>query len=355
MMNPFDLAPDRIAAEVLEYNRKLAEGMKTLSGIGDIPTGVSEKEAVYREDKLSLYHYKPLAKKLQTVPVLIVYALVNRPYMTDLQEDRSLIRGGLKQGLDMYLIDWGYPDGADRFLTLDDYINGYLDRCVDVVRERSGSDKVNLLGICQGGTFSLCYTSLHQEKIKNLITTVTPVDFHTRDDLLSRLARHIDVDLAVDALGNVPGELLNWSFLMLKPFRLMGQKYLDLVEVLDDPVKAENFLHMEQWIFDSPDQAGEAYREFIRQFYQDNALVKASVRIGEHTINLENVTVPVLNIYARDDHLVPPDASKALAGCIGSQDYTEMEFPGGHIGIYVSARAQKTLPPAIAGWLGERG
>lgn len=353
-MNPFDIQPDKIAEEVFDYNRKLVEGMQTLTGLGVTRTGVSEKEAVYREDKLVLYQYRPLAARQNPVPLLIVYALVNRPYMTDLQEDRSLIRGGLEAGLDIYLIDWGYPDKADRFLTLDDYINGYIDRCVDVIRERAGVDQVNLLGICQGGTFSLCYTSLHQEKVKNLIATVTPVDFHTKGDLLSRLVRHIDVDMAVDALGNIPGEFLNRAFLMLKPFRLMGQKYMDLVDVLDDPVKAENFLHMEKWIFDSPDQAGEAYREFIKQFYQDNALVKAAARIGGRTVNLQNITVPVLNIFARDDHLVPPDASRALAGCIGSTDYTEMEFPGGHIGVYVSTRAQKMLPPAIAGWLGER-
>jgi polyhydroxyalkanoate synthase len=274
--------------------------------------------------------------------------------MADLQEDRSLIRGLLQQGLDVYLIDWGYPDSADRYLDLNDYINGYIDRCVDVVRKQSKAGRINLLGICQGGTFSLCYTSLHQSKIRNLITTVTPVDFHTRDDLLSHIARHIDVDAAVDALGNIPGAFLNWAFLMLKPFRLMGQKYVDLVDVLDDAAKAENFMRMEKWIYDSPDQAGEAYRQFIRQFYQENKLVKAEVTIGSKKVDLEKITVPILNIYARDDHLVPPDASRALGGCTGSTDYTEMEFPGGHIGIYVSARAQAMLPPAIAAWLAER-
>lgn len=354
MMNPFDIDPARLAEEIFEFNGKLARGVNTLAGLGEIGTGVSAKEAVYREDKLVLYRYQPLVPVRNAIPVLIVYALVNRPYMADLQEDRSLIRGMLSQGLDVYLIDWGYPDSADRHLDLDHYINGYIDRCVDAVRDHSGAGKINLLGICQGGTFSLCYASLHQRKIRNLITTVTPVDFHTGDDLLSHIVRHVDIDAVVDTLGNVPGAFLNWAFLMLKPFRLTGQKYLDLVEMLEDPEKTENFMRMEKWIFDSPDQAGEAYRQFIRQFYQENRLVKATVRIGKHTVNLEKITVPILNIYARDDHLVPPDSSKALGGCTGSDDYTEMEFPGGHIGLYVSARAQSTLPPAIARWLQDR-
>jgi polyhydroxyalkanoate synthase len=190
--------------------------------------------------------------------------------------------------------------------------------------------------------------------VRNLITTVTPVDFHTRNDLLSHLVRHVDVDQCVDTMGNIPGQLLNWIFLMLRPFRLMGQKYIDLVDILDDPQRTANFLRMEKWIFDSPDQAGEAFRAFVSQFYQQNRLVKGSAEIGGRRIDLETISIPVMNIYARDDHLVPPDASKALAGCLGTDDYTELEFPGGHIGLYVSARSQELLPPAIGGWLAAR-
>ena len=166
--------------------------------------------------------------------------------------------------------------------------------------------------------------------------------------------RHVDIDLFVDTLGNVPGELLNWAFLTLKPFRLMGQKYMDLVNLLDDTDKARDFMRMEKWIFDSPDQAGEAYREFMKHFYQENGLVKGTVKIGNDTIDLGKITMPVLNIFAAQDHLVPPDASRALEGCVGTNDYTEIEFPGGHIGIYVSGKAQKMIPPAVGDWLAKR-
>ena len=353
-MFPFQIRPDETIGEIQTFNSKLAQGLHTLSGIGDIEVGVSPKEVVYQEDKLVLYRFKPRTKKQNPVPVLIVYALVNRPYMADLQDGRSIVQGLLDAGLDIYLIDWGYPDGGDRFLTLDDYINGYIDRCVDVLRKNHNVDKINLLGICQGGTFSCCYSSIHPDKIQNLITTVTPIDFHTKDDLLSHLVRHVDIDLFVDTLGNVPGELLNWAFLTLKPFRLMGQKYMDLVNLLDDTDKARDFMRMEKWIFDSPDQAGEAYREFMKHFYQENGLVKGTVKIGNDTIDLGKITMPVLNIYAAQDHLVPPDASRALEGCVGTDDYTEIEFPGGHIGIYVSGKAQKLIPPAVGDWLAKR-
>ena len=354
-MNPFDIRPEKLAQEMAEYSRKLGKGMENLLNADKIDTGVTPKEVVYTEDKLTLYRYHaPEGVEQNPVPVLITYALVNRPYMTDIQENRSTIKNLLAAGQDVYLIDWGYPDGADSSLTLDDYINGYLDRCVDVIRGRHGLDKINILGICQGGAFSLCYAALHQDKVKNLVTMVTPVDFQTPDNLLSSWVQHMDIDLLVDTLGNVPGELLNWTFLSLKPFSLTGQKYVNMVDILDDEEKVKNFLRMEKWIFDSPDQAGETFRQFIKGFYQQNGLVNGTVEIGGRPVDLKKITCPLLNIYGEQDHLVPPDASRALNGLTGSKDYTELAFPGGHIGIYVSGKAQAQIPPAIGSWLDRR-
>lgn len=349
------IPPEQALQELTRVSHKLGQGLQNLLKVRDIPTGVTPKDAVYREDKVTLYRFRPPASApARRVPLLMVYALVNRPYMADLQEDRSLVRGLLHAGVDLYLVDWGYPDRADRYLDLDDYINGYLDRCVEVLRRRYNVEQVDLLGICQGGTFSVCYAALHPDKVRNLVTMVTPIDFHTPEDMLSRWARHVDVDAAVNAFGNVPGELLNWTFLMLKPYRLMGQKYVDMLERLDDPAEVQNFLRTEKWIFDSPDQAGEAFRQFIKDFYQENKLIKDEVVIGGRKVRLGRLDMPVLNVYARDDHLVPPGASRALQHRVGSRDYQELAFPGGHIGIYISGRAQKQVPPAIGTWLAAR-
>ncbi|SDW57376.1 class III poly(R)-hydroxyalkanoic acid synthase subunit PhaC [Thiocapsa roseopersicina] len=353
-MIPIDIRPDKLTQEMLDYSRKLGQGMENLLNAEKIDTGVSPKQPVYSEDKLVLYRYDtPEGVTPEAVPLLIVYALVNRPYMTDIQEDRSTIKGLLATGQDVYLVDWGYPDQADRAITLDDYINGYLDRCVDHIREAHGIDKINILGICQGGAFSLMYSSMHQDKVNSLVTMVTPVDFKTPDNLLSAWVQNVDIDLAVDTMGNIPGELLNWTFLSLKPFSLTGQKYVNMVDVLDDPDKIKNFLRMEKWIFDSPDQAGETFRQFIKDFYQRNGFINGGVMLAGREVDLKNVTCPVLNIYALQDHLVPPDASRALKGLTGSTDYTELAFPGGHIGIYVSGKAQKEVTPAIGKWLND--
>ncbi len=351
-MQPFNIRPDQLGKEMSDYGRKLGKGVENLLKAGEIDEGVTPRTEVYREDKMRLYRYQAPADVVQKgAPLLVIYALVNRPYMADIQEDRSTIKNLLQQGQDVYLIDWGYPDNADRSLTMDDYINGYIDRCVDVIRERHDLDQINILGICQGGSFSLCYTSLHQEKVKNLVTMVTPVDFKTPDNMLSAWVQNMDVDLLVDTVGNIPGDMLNWSFLSLKPFSLTGQKYLGMVDLLDDEAKLKNFLRMEKWIFDSPDQAGETFRQFLKEFYQGNAFLNGGCSLGGEEVALQNISCPILNVFAEQDHLVPPDASKALKGRTASKDYTELSFSGGHIGIYVSGKAQAQVTPAISDWL----
>jgi polyhydroxyalkanoate synthase len=188
-------------------------------------------------------------------------------------------------------------------------------------------------------------------RVRNLVTMVTPVDFQTEDNLLSRWAQGLDAERLVAVLGNVPGELLNATFLALMPLRLTVRKYAGLADIADDPEALANFLRMERWIHDSPDQAGAAFAEFVRQFFQKNRLVRGGLSIGGVPVDLRRIDCPLLNIYATQDHLVPPSASRPLAGLTGSRDYTAFEFDGGHIGIYVSRSAQELLPRTIVQWL----
>ena len=234
MNGPLNISPQTLAQEAITLQQKLAAGLQTLPEVDDVHYGATRKEEVWRDGKVVLYRFVGEQAPTARVPLLIAYALVNRPYMVDLQADRSLVKGLLARGEDVYILDWGYPDRSDRFLMLDDYINRFIDGAVDYLRDRFGLAAINLLGICQGGAFSLCYASLHPEKVKNLITLVTPVDFHTPDNMLSNWAQEIDVDLFVDTLGNVPADLMNSSYLMLKPFRLHLQKYVGLIDILDD-------------------------------------------------------------------------------------------------------------------------
>ena len=340
--------------EIADANTKLVKGYETLSKLPDVEIAETPKTEVYAEDKLRLFHYDRETAATVKTPVLIVYALVNTYKMLDLQPDRSYIKNLLNLGLDVYLIDWGNPSKSDRYLSMDDYINDYINNCVDVIRKKHKAEKINIISICQGGTFSVIYTALHQSKIKNLVTQVTPVDFSTNDGLLFRWSKDMDFDKLVDGYdGLIPGEFLNEGFNMLKPTQQF-QKQQTLVNVLDDKDKLLNFLRMEKWIAESPAQAGECYRQFMKDLYQKNLLVKNELIVGGKKVNLKNITCPVLNVYATQDHLVPPAASIPLCDHIGSTDKETYSFSGGHIGVFVGSKSQKELAPAVADFLKKR-
>jgi polyhydroxyalkanoate synthase len=337
--------------ESARVQQRLLKGQANLLQIKDVDTGTTPRELVYKQDKVEVYHYRPEGRDVVPTPLVVVYALVNRQYMMDIQQDRSLFKKMLDRGIELYVVDWGYPSKADKYLTMEDYIAGYMNDVVDFVRDRAQVDKVNVLGVCQGGTFSLIYSALFPEKVRNLVLMVAPVDFDTRDGLLNVWAQVLDVDLMVDVLGNIPGEFMNLGFLWLRPFQLILDKYVGLLDNIDDPAIVQNFLRMEKWIFDSPDQAGETIRQFIKDLYQGNKLVKGKLMLGDRRVDLKKVTMPLLNIYGEQDHLVPPHCSCCVDELVGSRDVTTRAFPLGHIGMYVSSRAQTDLAPTVADWL----
>jgi poly[(R)-3-hydroxyalkanoate] polymerase subunit PhaC len=340
--------------EFKDFADNLKKGVENLASVDEIKVGQTAKELVYEDGKRKLYRYQARAKKVCLVPTLIVYAMVNRYTMLDLQPNRSMIRNLLDQGQDVYLIDWGYADRMDRHLTMDDLINGFMDDCINHIRKQHQLDAINLLGVCQGGTFSAIYAALHPEKVKNLIAMVAPVDFETNDGLLFSWSKAMDVDLMVDAYGIIPGDLMNQAYQMLQPFTLSVQKYINLVDTMADADRLTDFLRMESWIFDSPDQPGEVLRQFIKDLFQQNQLVKGEFEIGGQRVDLKQITMPVLCLYADFDTLVPPAACKKLLEYVGTKDKQELSFPVGHIGIFVSGKTQATLAPRIAEWVNQR-
>ncbi|HEY4698946.1 MAG TPA: class III poly(R)-hydroxyalkanoic acid synthase subunit PhaC [Nitrososphaerales archaeon] len=351
--------------ESIEFFEKFSHGMTLFSQLSDFSVGTTPAEVVYTEDTMKLIHYIPTVKKPYAVPILVVYALVNRYYILDLQPDKSVMKKLLDEGFDVYVLDWGYPTGIGKYLTIDDHVNGYINNAVDKIREISAVDKITILGVCQGGTFSVMYAALHPEKVKNLITLVAPINFDTNKGLLHVWAKNLDVDRIVDYFGVVPGDVLNIGFMLADPFRTMIDKYVDLFERIEikpgdeesqrkNEEMIRNFLRMEKWIFDSPDQPGETLRQFVKDCYQNNLLIKNAMVLNGQKINLKNITMPLLNVMAEFDHLVPNEASKPLNDAVSSSDKETLVFKTGHIGIFVGSKSQKEVCPKIAEWLRPR-
>jgi polyhydroxyalkanoate synthase len=343
-----------LAKETESVQKRMDKAADVL--LGDLKTDIATTpyDIVYQQDRVKLKHYKPIKTKPVQTPLLIIYALINRETMLDLSPGRSVVEKFLQQGVELYMIDWGYPTRKDRYLGIDDHVNVYIDDIVDFIREREKVPSINLMGICMGGTFSVIYSALHPEKIQNLITTVTPTSFDIDTGLLNIWMRKVPADQITDTFGNIPGDMLNLGFLLLNPARLMIDKYVGFYEMLDDKEFVENFIRMEKWIFDSPDIPGETFREFVKDCFQENLLIQNKMVVGGKRVDLKMLTMPLLNIYGKFDHLVPPEACEQLTGKVGSKDTEDMCLQTGHIGIYVSSKCQREFTPKITQWLMER-
>ena len=351
---PVDLILSKLAQDAEKAQSRAHKASEVL--LDDLDTKIAQTayEVVYQEDRVKLKHYLPRTKIRYQTPLLVTYALINRETMLDLQPGRSVVERFLEAGIDLYMIDWGYPTRKDRFLGFDDHINGYMDNVIDFIREKHAVEKINLMGICMGGTFSVIYSALHPNKIKNLVTTVTPTNFDTKKGLLHVWMEHLDVDRVVDTYGNLPADMMNLGFLLLNPARLMIDKYVGFMENMDNKQFVENFVRMEKWIFDSPDLPGEVFRQFIKDCYQGNKLIQSKLEVDGKRVDLKKLTMPLLNIYGKYDHLVPPEACEQLVMHVGSTDTEDLCLDTGHIGIYVSSKFQEAFAPKIASWLKER-
>ncbi len=344
-----------ILEEMVSTSQKLAKGYETLRDIEDVQVATTPKELVWSRDKVKMYHYhRPEGAALKcATPVLVSFAMLNRHDVLDLQEDRSLMKKLIMEGLDVYIMDWGYPTRADRYLTMEDYIDGYMNDAVDFLRKHSGQDKIHKMGICQAGTYSMIYASLYPEKLKSLTTYVAPFDFETDKCMLFKWTKYIDIDTMVDTMGTVPGSMIDSAFGMMKPSMNIS-KYLGLMDSLEDKEKMQNFLRMEVWKADLPAITGEMYRKYIKDLFRDNKLIKDEFELGGRPVHLKNMTVPYLNVYATEDTIIPNESSLAIMDQIGSTDKKGYPFPGGHIGVFVGGKSQKELAPAVAQWVSDR-
>ncbi len=321
---------------------------------GPIPAvGETESEVVYAEHHLELHRYEPDQRRHRT-PILVAYALVNRPFILDLEPDRSVVRRLLEAGFSVYLIDWGEPGRLDGSLRLADYVGRFLDNCVDATLADAGATHCHLLGYCMGGTMAAIYAALDDGPLRSLTTVAAPIAFDGSGGVLETWATDIDPGAVVDANGLVPREVLATIFAMLDPVQNTVGKLARLYDHADDPEFVATFLRMERWIWDGVDLAGAVFREFVDDLYRENALIAGTLTVGGDHVDLSAVDVPHQHLVGQDDELVPPDSTRPLADAIGHPDGRVVEFPVGHVGLSVSRDAHADLWPDVADWLAAR-
>ena len=333
---------------------KVAKTVELLSrgnhiSVGDTPNDIVCETALYR-----LLHYRSLVKRASHTPILVVYALINRSYVLDLQSNKSWIRHLLSQGFDIYLLDWKSPTRMHKYVSFDDYVNSYIDDCVEIVQNNNSADKITIHGYCMGSSMSAMYTALHQEKIKNLVTIAPVIDTSKDTTVLANISRQMDIDKLVSAIGNLPPEKLYECYSILKPFKQGVNKYFNLVENIDNDSFVQNFLRIEKWLYDTPPIAGETIKQWINDIYKNNLLFKNQLKLGKTIVDLKKINVPLLNIVAEEDHLVSPECSVPLNEVVSSEDKRLIRFHTGHVGLIASSYSQNNVLPKVGQWLKTR-
>lgn len=320
--------------------------------------GGTPSEPIYTENKLELRRYEPLAAVDQQVdvPLVVVYAIINRPYILDLQPDRSVVRRFLERGFDVYLVDWGEPSHLDASLGIGDYADRYLGNCVEAVRDRTGSDAVNLLGYCTGGTLAAIFAALYPERVNALGLLAPVLSFDAEGGIFRRWGRDDSTDPqhVIDTFGNAPGALLGFEFSLLDPGEYYLARYLRLFEHCDDEAFVQRFARRLRWGYDTVDVAGETYRQFLVDLYQKNKLMTGELTLNGEPVDINNVTMPVLDVLGTDDRFIPAAASRPFMDAIPSDDTAVIEFPTGHVGLSVAEAAHEELWPQVCDWFARR-
>jgi polyhydroxyalkanoate synthase len=322
---------------------------------GDTQVGTTPKDVVWTHRKTTLYRYRSDVRR-HAIPVLLVFALINRPDIFDLRSGNSFVEFLLGEGFDVFLIDWGYPEEEDADMGLDDYVCDELSWGIREVLRASGQDELTLLGWCIGGTLCLLYGGLNAENpVRNMALLTTPVD--TRGSLYANwVARDsFDVDYVADGYKVIPGPAIDWANKMMKPVTNYWTTYRRLWEgVLEGEPRRAAYQAMARWVSDTPPFPAQAYRDWITTMYKENRLVQGRMRLRGERVDLSRIDQSLLVVTAGADHIAPPEGTHPLLELVSSEDVTRLERPGGHIGLMAGSKARKEIWPDIAAWLAER-
>ncbi len=343
------------ASEIETLLRKYQKGMRIILEGAQAETGQTPKEVIWTKNKAKLYRYQPALPKRYSVPILFVYALINRPYVLDLMPGNSLVEYLVAQGYDVYMLDWGTPGDEDKHLSFEHYVLDYIPRAIKKVLRTSHAAEFTLFGFCMGGTMSAMYASLYPDRpLKNLVLLTTPIDFTTDTMGLYGTwmsAGNFNPDALVEAFGNIPGEFIDMGNRMTRPVSNYVGTYVTMWDRILHDKPMDTWLAMNKWVNDGVPFAGDAFRQWIRDFYQQNKLVKGEINLRGHRVDLANITCPLLNIAGSKDHICTLPQAAAAMSLTNSQDKEFLVLEAGHIGMLTGSQAKKELWPKLTNWL----
>lgn len=318
--------------------------------------GVTPYEVIYQKNRFRILHYLSDHPKHFRTPILFTYALINRYYVLDISEDKSLVRYLLEKGFDVYMVDWGTPSRVEGRNSISDYIQRYLKRGVEAVRKFSREDQINLFGYCLGSMMSIIYTAAYQKHVKNLILLTPPVDFEGDEGVLSAMTneKYLDTERITRYFKHlIPSNFMQAGFdfknivgTMMTPNSLWS--------ILWNKKALDNYFPMDHWVHDNTPISAQYWHEYIRKFYVQNSFMKNDFSLNGRKLNFKDIVCPVLSIAADKDDIVTLKCAEGSMKIIGSKDKTMMVKRGGHVGVINGSRAKNEVWPDIYAWLSKR-
>jgi polyhydroxyalkanoate synthase len=359
MLDPTQQAETTFKTLTDEWTRTLrraAKAVELIQGGGPEPEiGQSPRTLVYRRNKTRLYRYE--SPRTRPMPVLFVPNLgISRPYIFDLQPGASFVEYMCRQGFDFFLLDWGVYGEEDNGLTVDECVTRFLPRVAQKVLETSGAPALTVIGYCMGAPLSVAFVALSPEiPVHAYVNMAGPIDF-TKAGLFARWLdkRFYDVDRVVDTVGAIPADWVRVGFKLLKPTMDVSTA-LNLWLNLDNERYVEGYRALSRWANDYVPFPAEFFRQWVKEFYQENRLVRGELRLGGRLVRLGEVRCPVFVVAGAEDYIAPAPCVKALLDHVGTRDKSYLELPGGHISLIAGRSASVHCWPRVAEWLVAHG
>jgi len=359
--NGFPGAAEPPAEAVTQWQEELERGLRRLENLQRLvtnppepKTGVTPRVEIYRRNKSRLYRYE--SKRTHRTPLLFVPNLgISRPYIFDLLPGGSFVEHMTRQGFDFYMLDWGVFGPEDNDLTVEDCVTRILPRMAKRVLESSGQDQLSVLGYCMGAPMSAAFVASHPEvPVKNFINMAGPIDF-TKVGLFGLWLgkQYFNVDRFVDTLGSIPADMVKAGFKLIKPTMDLSTN-LNLWWNLWNDKYVEGFQALNKWANEYVAFPGEFFRQWVRDFYQENKLYRGELLMGGRPVRLERITCPLFVVGAKEDYIAPPGCVRALMDAVGSHEKEYIELPGGHISLIAGRGASVHCWPKVSGWLAPR-
>ena len=327
----------------------------------DAVVGATPRDVVWTHRETTLYRYRS-SKRRYGVPLLLVFALINRPEIFDLHPGRSLVEFLVDEGFDVFLVDWGYPDEEDADMGLDEYVCDELDWAVRETLRASGADELSLMGWCIGATLCAMYCGLDRGEerggrapVKNLALLTMPIDGRGSTYANWVADEDFDIDGVSELHGSLPGGAIDFANKMMKPVTNFWTTYRRLWDgVQDGTTRRESYQTMAKWVGDNPPFPGRAWAQWIRLMYRDASLLSGRLRLRDRLVDLGRIDQSVLVVTAGADHIAPRAGTMPIFDLISSEDVEHIDRPGGHIGLVAGSAARTEIWPHIAEWLAER-